>query len=476
MKVIEPLTITESEIVDLNLFDTPPPVWEGGTIYALGEYASVEQALGELLIYQSLGVGNFGNTPSSSPTWWKYNSKAYNSWTQRQRVIGFSPPNTIPYQSGHTVRDSSSGYLYESLFSDNTSILDPVNDPIWSYVGTITSPLDIGVYSAAVTYVFQSWVRVDVTAPSNPEEVVSSTVYLSKQNNNINHAVTDTTWWEVVPNYPLPWSYTKVYALGDVAYKEDNTIWYSLRGGNQNNIPATTTHAWLKLQPSNRKAMFDNLSSTTSTANSVISVTLKTGIIDTVGLINLNATGVNVIVRNGLGGTIVYTKTASLVNDSPTNAWEYYFGEIGSLLTQYVLTDIPPITDCYVTIEVTGGSETSVGNLIIGRSKDLGISIYGAQAGILDFSTKTTDTFGKTTFTKKGYKKTLNIQTEVEKLKINTVQRKLYGIRATPCLWVSTSDIDLSEPLVLYGYYKDFSTDISYPTHSLCSLEIEGLT
>lgn len=476
MKVVEPAKITESDIIDLNLFDTAPATWGVGTTYNLGEYVSVAGTLGEVLIYQSLQAGNTGNNPSSSPTWWVYSSKTYETWTQRQRVIGLPFPGTEPYQVGHIVRHPSSGYSYESLFTNNTSILDPINDPIWSYVGTITSPLNIEVYSSTISYGFQSWVRVDDTDPLNPEEVISSTVYLSKQNSNTNHAVTDTAWWDVVSNYPLPWSYTKVYQLGDVAYKEDNTIWYSLRNGNQNNIPSTTVPAWLKLQPSNRMAMFDNQSSTVSSANSKISMTLKTGIIDTVGLINLNASGVSITVRDSLGGNIMYTQTVNLATDLPQNAWDYYFGELGNLLSQYVFTDLPPLTDGHVTIEITGGSDTSIGNLIVGRSKDLGISTYGAQAGILDFSTKTTDSFANTTFVQKGYKKTLTIQTEIEKLKVNTVQRKLYNIRATPCLWISTSDVDLSEPLVIYGFYKDFNTDISYPTHSLCSIEIEGLT
>jgi len=58
--------------------------------------------------------------------------------------------------------------------------------------------------------------------------------------------------------------------------------------------------------------------------------------------------------------------------------------------------------------------------------------------------------------------------------KLNKVQRVLADLRATPCAWIGT-DVAGYEPLTLYGFYRDFSIDVAYPTTSYCSLEIEGL-
>jgi hypothetical protein len=57
---------------------------------------------------------------------------------------------------------------------------------------------------------------------------------------------------------------------------------------------------------------------------------------------------------------------------------------------------------------------------------------------------------------------------------INKVQRVLADLRATPCAWIGTDEAGF-EPLTLFGFYRDFSIEVSYPLLSLCTLEIEGL-
>ena len=47
-------------------------------------------------------------------------------------------------------------------------------------------------------------------------------------------------------------------------------------------------------------------------------------------------------------------------------------------------------------------------------------------------------------------------------------------LRATPALWIGSTDADFSQSLVVYGFYKDFYISIDYPTMALSSLEIEG--
>ena len=56
---------------------------------------------------------------------------------------------------------------------------------------------------------------------------------------------------------------------------------------------------------------------------------------------------------------------------------------------------------------------------------------------------------------------------------IDDIHRSLAALRATPVLWIGSESF---ESLTVYGFYKEFSIDIAYPTVSYCSLTIEGLT
>jgi hypothetical protein len=114
--------------------------------------------------------------------------------------------------------------------------------------------------------------------------------------------------------------------------------------------------------------------------------------------------------------------------------------------------------------------------LAIGSVYDLGITEYGAATGITDYSRKDTDAFGTTTFTRRGFSKRMSARSLITTEQLNKTQRILSDLRATPCVWIGTPDTNTYSPLLIYGFYRDFSIDIAYSTQCHCSLEVEGLT
>jgi hypothetical protein len=105
----------------------------------------------------------------------------------------------------------------------------------------------------------------------------------------------------------------------------------------------------------------------------------------------------------------------------------------------------------------------------------MGDTQYGATASIIDYSKKNTDALGNTTFAKLAYSKRMTANLSLDNGQLNKVQRVLADLRATPCAWLGV-DAAGFEPLTVFGFYRNFSIDIAYPTSSYCSLEIEGLT
>jgi hypothetical protein len=62
----------------------------------------------------------------------------------------------------------------------------------------------------------------------------------------------------------------------------------------------------------------------------------------------------------------------------------------------------------------------------------------------------------------------------VDNVDMNGVQRILADIRAVPSVFIGSEETTYA-PLVVYGFYRDFSIDIAYPTKSWCRVEVEGL-
>lgn len=275
------------------------------------------------------------------------------------------------------------------------------------------------------------------------------------------------------------WSAATTYAK-DAVVSYNTNLYKSLQAGNLNKVPDATTSAtwWIKIGADNRYAMFDLQVGQRTTRTTSLTVTVAPGTsVDSVALIDVSCKIAKITVRSSNGGTIIYEKTAGLSGTEVFDWYSYFFSDPITDISQVVFQGIPATPTPFITIELTGetGIEVSIGEMVFGTLTELGSTQYGVSAGIIDYSVKQTDEFGNTTFVERPFSKRLSGQFHLPNSRLTKVQTLLYSLRATPCVWIATDDPILQEPLVVFGFYRDFSTEIAYPSHSLCNIEIEGL-
>ena len=277
-----------------------------------------------------------------------------------------------------------------------------------------------------------------------------------------------------VEAYPT-WAAGTTYAK-DARVDYGIDIYQSLVNSNTGNQPDTSPLSWLLVGPDNKHAMFDNEIGTVTTSPAPLSVTVATGVIEAVYLGNVTAARATVTVQNGAGGPVVYQSTQSLAGDEVADWYQYFFFDPLTQRTQAFFQGIPLVLNSHLTIELEGSGSVSIGTVSFDRLRTLGTVAMGAQAGIRDYSRKETDEFGVTTFVQRAFSKRLSAQFAVDRTQLNRVQRQLYGLRATPVVWLGADDApEYEEALTIFGFYRDFTTAIDYPTYSLCNIEIEGL-
>lgn len=274
--------------------------------------------------------------------------------------------------------------------------------------------------------------------------------------------------------YPV-YSAATTYALAALVTYQ-GSIYESLQASNLNKTPSTSPTWWLLIGPDNKHAMFDQQVSTATTAGTNLTVVLATGTIDSFALINTNTDTVKLTVRDGVSGPIVYSDTQGLSGAVVTSWSDYFFIDPLLKRTQIVFRNIPPYLNSHCTLEFFSSTTISVGSAVWGMITEIGMTQYGVSAGIVDYSIKDTDEFGTTRFVERAFSKRLSASVVVENYNLNRSQQLLYSLRAKPCVWIASDNPVYEEALVVYGFYKDFSTDISYPSYCLCSLEIESLS
>jgi hypothetical protein len=253
------------------------------------------------------------------------------------------------------------------------------------------------------------------------------------------------------------------------------SIYESLQASNLGKQPDTNPTWWARIGPSNKWAMFDEQVSTVTTAASTLTAVFATGLMDTLAVVGIDAESATLTVRDGAGGPIVYQRTASVTGNQVADWYEYFFTDPTVRRTMAVFYDIPPFANAVATLTVTSGGTVSLGMVTFGRMAEVGCTGFGVQAGITDYSRKETDEFGGTTFVKRAFAKKLTASVQVDVLQLNRVQRMLYDLRATPVLWIGSDVPEFSEPLTVFGFYRDFYCAINGPTVSQYQLEIEGL-
>jgi hypothetical protein len=249
------------------------------------------------------------------------------------------------------------------------------------------------------------------------------------------------------------WSGSTTYALGARVMKA-HVIYESLAASNLNHDPATQPLWWTAIGPTNRWAMFDGTSATASEDASPITVVL-----------DLPAVGEMVLLE-------IVADTVSLSGP-------------GLSLTRSVPEPVLPATTSTLrisglgfgggelTITVSGTGTLSVGTLSVGNEVDLGVTQMGATVGMIDYSSRKTDEFGNITVTRRGYSRRVSARVAVPPEDFDDVAAILSSVRATPCVWnVSPRH----EALNLFGYYTEWSLDVSYPTLTFYSITLESLS
>lgn len=254
-------------------------------------------------------------------------------------------------------------------------------------------------------------------------------------------------------------------------------VYESLIGTNTGNYPALASSdgKWLDVGPTNRWAMFDLLRNTATTAESPLTVEITPGIrVDSIGLVGLVADSVTVEVS--VLGVPVYTETRSLLTREVTTWYAYFFTPFATA-PSLALFDLPPVTNGVVTVTITRATGmASCGGLVLGQSVYLGQTQYDADSDALNFSRVERDEFGETAsmIPRRSVPK-VNARVMCAKANVNRVRDLRTELNAVPALWSGLDDPTdgYFEAVLILGFYKQFSINLSYPEHAVISLELE---
>ena len=274
--------------------------------------------------------------------------------------------------------------------------------------------------------------------------------------------------------HPL-WVSGTTYSIDDkVIYQ--HRIYNRVIAGGGTLTPDLDLTNWSDLGATNKYRMFDNITSSVSSRTGGIQFTLTPNqVVNSIALLNVNASTVRVVMNDPVEG-VVYDKTKELRSSGEvTDYFSYFFAPLVSLtdLNTAVFLDLPTRPTATITVYISSGAAlVEVGEVVYGIQSIIGRTNYGTSIGIKSYSRKDIDEFGKVTVVKRKNSKYCEYDVDIDNTNLVFVQRLFQDIDSVPCVFIGNPDM---EELIVYGFYSDFKSTISFPTVSKCTLRVEGL-
>ena len=276
-----------------------------------------------------------------------------------------------------------------------------------------------------------------------------------------------------VVNIETTWT-EGTYELGDRRVYE-RTVYEVVADPNTSDRPdigaASDPPTWVALGYSNQWRMFTEGVDSLSTGTGDIDVTLEwTDVISTLATLGLIGNSITVTVTDDVDG-VVYDETRDLVDIGVGDWWEFFFLPYDNI--DAAVFELPPYPGADVRILLEGASisdPVAVGRVVAGVGRDLGVTLYGTDIQLQDYSVKDRDGFGNLILRPRRTLKYVNYDVHVPTGSVDFVTRALSRLGAVPTLYIGDPD---KTSTVVFGVFADVSQGISTPSLSDLTLQVE---
>lgn len=323
-------------------------------------------------------------------------------------------------------------------------------------------------YAAGTTYALNATASVAGAAGLQ-------SVYKSLQASNTGRTpASSPTWWQYIGDTYQSYSAGVTYANGDVVIDPANHLVYaSLIAGNTGQALTDTTK-WFNRGPMNAWKMFDTLRSSATVSPVPITVVITPNSrIDSIALMGLEATSATI--TQTVSAVTQYTTTENLNLRIVGDWYDYFFAPFDTKRSM-IRFDIPPYSNGVFTITLTNTTgNVECGACVLGMAYTLGETQRGAQSDALNFSQVIRDTAGVATMTPER-----NVPKTISDIAFNKeeTQRVRYVrelLNATVAVWagIDNDDEDYFESLLVLGFYRRFTIDLTQANEGRIGLELE---
>ena len=225
----------------------------------------------------------------------------------------------------------------------------------------------------------------------------------------------------------------------------------------------------------NSYKMFDDVINSQTKFTTACNVSLTANSMNTLSLLNMsNVNSVRVVQTDNATSTVVFDKTYDLTDYGVSSLYDYWYQPI-RYKQDLVIKDLYFIPDAKIDITFSSTTDGLVGAVVSGLAGDLGMTLYGSSVKLNDYSKYVVDEYGNTTFSKRGYARTVVGNVVIDNNLINDTVNKLAELRGSITLFIGDESENGYSVLTTLGYIKDINMSIQNPTKTKYPITIIGV-
>lgn len=272
------------------------------------------------------------------------------------------------------------------------------------------------------------------------------------------------------------WDAATSYTTGDKVILTSTHRIYEAVQATTGDDPATDDGTnWLDIGATNRFRAFDGSIEGQTQQNDTIQYEFTLPrTLSGIAVLSIVAAALKVTITDPVEGLIKDIEMPLTDTTEVVDWFTYFFNPI-TQQRDVILSELPMFSGSVVTFELTGSGLLSLGELVLGDDKGLGITTTGTALSIEDFSIKSKDDFGRTFILERSFANTVTFEFAIPTTGAGRVRRILSDLRARPAVYF-TDPNQIALGGTVYGFPRDFRINLQTPTVAFATLEIEGLT
>jgi len=243
-----------------------------------------------------------------------------------------------------------------------------------------------------------------------------------------------------------------------------------------NEYPPANPTIWTDYGAVNSYKMFDDIIGSQTVFTNTCTISLDFNLSNTLSILNMkNVNSITITDTDLATGDIFYSNTINMIDYGALSLYDYWYKPT-RYRTDFFLHTLEFVPKGRLDITFTSNSgDGAVGAVITGLSDKLGVTLYGTSVKLDDYSKYVFDEFGNTSFSRRGYAKTITAQALIDTNLTDETITKLADLRGETNLFIVDEREDGFGSLTTLGYIKDLTIKIDNPTKLKFPIKIIGV-